>query len=181
MYAIWITSILFVIIIKGIQVGFCDKGFFLEFWVTGSFLGTLAHIKEICFCRFFLLCKFWPTKAKLLFSWYSVVLKKYFFKVPKIVFDQSNSGAFGLTIPKCITLGYWKYFCVNIFSNIFFKIFFANFWKKYFPKIFSIPKCYDILESSDQMLSHGFYRKWIWWIFFFNIQRGEGPFGSKKK
>ena len=36
----------------------------------------------------------------------------------------------------------WKYFFQNIFSN---------FLKKYFQKIFSIPKCYTILESWDRM------------------------------
>ena len=61
-------------------VGWCDKGFFFKFWVPTSFLGTLAHIKEICFCRFFLLCKLCTTKAKLLFSSYSVILKKIFFQ-----------------------------------------------------------------------------------------------------
>ena len=34
-------------------IGFCDKGFFLEFWVTGSFLGTLAHIKYFFYCANF--------------------------------------------------------------------------------------------------------------------------------
>ena len=42
------------------------------------------------------------------------------------------------------------------------KIFWKIFLNKYLQKIFSIPKCYTILESWDQMLSHGFYRKWIW-------------------
>ena len=51
-------------------LGLGDKGLFLEIRATRSVLGAFIHIKEICFCRIVLLCKFGPTKAKLLFSKY---------------------------------------------------------------------------------------------------------------
>ena len=68
-----------------------------------------------------------------------------------------------------------KYLVKNIFQNIF-----SNFWKKYFQKIFSIPKCYTILESWDRMPSHGFDENLIWRNFFFNIQRGD-PLDFQKR
>ena len=65
-----------------------------------------------------------------------------------------------------------KYFFKNIFQNIF-----SNFWKKYLQKIFSIPKCYTILESWDQMLSLGFGRKMILGEKNFNIHwHNHNPF-----
>ena len=73
---------------------------------------------------------------------------------------------------ECLPL---KYLVKNIFQNIF-----SNFLKKYFEKIFSIPKCYTILESWDQMPSHGFDKNLIWRIFFFNIQRGD-PLDFQKR
>ena len=67
-------------------------------------------------------------------------------------FYQSHCIAFGLTIPKWYNTWVLKIFFVNIFSKIFFKNIFSNFWNKYLQKIFSIPKCYTISESWDQML-----------------------------
>ena len=64
--------------------------------------------------------------------------------------------AFALTIPKWYNTWVLQIFFVNIWTKIFFKIFFFNFLKKYFQKIFSIPKCYIISESWDQMPSRGF-------------------------
>ena len=88
--------------------------------------------------------------------------KHFFFKFPKSFFYQSHVIAFGLTIPKWYNTWVLKIFFVNIFSKIFLKIFFSNFWKKYLQKIFSIPKCYTILESWDRMQCNGFDRKMIW-------------------
>ena len=72
------------------------------------------------------------------------MLKKNFFKS---IFYQSHVMALGLTIPKwyntwVLQIFFCKYLVKNIFQNIF-----SNFLKNYFQKIFSIPKCYTILES----------------------------------
>ena len=74
--------------------------------------------------------------------------KKKFFKSS---FYQSHVVAFVLTIPKWYNTWVLQIFFVNIWTKIFFRIFFFNFLKKYFQKIFSIPKCYTILESWEQM------------------------------
>ena len=75
-----------VIFYMSVPIGLGDKGLFLEIRATRSVLGAFIHIKEICFCRIVLLCKFGPTKAKLLFSKYKGFWKTFFFQVPKIVF-----------------------------------------------------------------------------------------------
>ena len=78
--------------------------------------------------------------------------KKYFFSNgPKSYFYQSHCIALGLTIPKWYNTWVLKIFFVNIFfKNIFLNFFFQKF-SKIFLKLFSIPKCYTILESWEQM------------------------------
>ena len=78
--------------------------------------------------------------------------KNIFSKFPKLFFYQSHSRAFGLTIPKWYNTWVLKIFFVNIFFKNWKKIFWKIFLKKYLQKIFSIPKCYTILESWDQLL-----------------------------
>ena len=120
----------------GPTVGLGDKGLFLEVRATRSVLGAFIHIKEICFCRIVLLCKFGQTKAKLLFSKYKGFLKNIFFKFPKSFFYQSHVIAFGLTIPK-----WYNTWVLKIFLEIFFSKIGKNILKNIFDQIFTKNIC----------------------------------------
>ena len=58
-------------------------------------------------------------------------------------------------------MGIENIFCKYFFQKYFFEFFFQKF-SKIFLKIFSIPKCYTILELWDQMQKIGF-EAWGWW------------------
>ena len=66
----------------------------------------------------------------------------------------------------------------NIVCKYLVKNIFSNFLKKYLRKRFPIPKCCTILESWDQMPSHGFDKNLIWSFFFQHPK--EGHFGFSK-
>ena len=110
-----------------------DKGLFLEIRATRSVLGAFIHIKDICFCRIDLLCKFGPTKAILLFfepkgppygCWKFVFIKS--------IFCQSHVIALGLTIPK-----WYNTWVLKIFLEIFFSKIGKNILKNIFEQIFT--------------------------------------------
>ena len=112
-----------------------------------------------------------PITAKILFGYCKGppfgCYKIFFFKS---IFYQIQVKAFGPTISKwyntCVMKIFfaWNFVYQNL-ENIFWK-FFLN---KYLQKLFSIPKCYTILELWDRMQSNGFDKKMIWGDFKKNI------------
>ena len=155
-------------------------------WIGGyDNCAILDIFEELLVLQNFFSCKITPPHTALQKPFLQIQrpppldLKKYFFpNRPKSFFKQSHSIGIGLTIPKR-----YDTWVSEIFLEIFFwKIFSKIFLPKIFLEIFSIPKCYTILESWDQFLSNGFAKNMILGDLEKNIFSNPkaGPFGFAK-